>query len=279
MPLDQLLLTVLGAAILVNVLLVVGSVAAVRSGRLRRPSRPSHADGRPALGVSPGGPGAANDEPIRTPAPRLRLADREDDGRVAAAVEAFVAGVATEAADSPRRPSPAEVLARHQEVVGGSGAGTAPPGFASGPKPLAGLADAGAWERMVRDESARAARFGRPSSVVTVSLRHLENLAERWGGRETADRVVAQAATMLESECRSIDRVARLGEARFGILLPETSELGASQFAARVRAVADAWFTSAGLSVRLEFSWNSLPGGPVDSVDIGALAGAPTGRG
>ena len=50
-------------------------------------------------------------------------------------------------------------------------------------------------------------------------------------------------------------RVALLGDSTFGILLPETGELGASRFAERVRAATDAWLIAAGLSVRLEVAW------------------------
>jgi diguanylate cyclase len=111
----------------------------------------------------------------------------------------------------------------------------------------------------VREESARAARFGRPSMVVTATLPQLEEFAERWG-RDAADRVVAEITRVLETEGRAVDRLALLGDSTFGILLPETGELGASRFAERVRAATDAWLIAAGLSVRLEFAWANVPG-------------------
>lgn len=245
MPQDQVLLTILGGAILLNVLLVAASWVRSRGHR-------------PSLRL----------EPVVASMNRI---DRRADGSVAAAVEAFVAGVSADAAGATRLPTPAEVLARRREAVEGRPAAvpavrprstSAEPEEANRrvPARVAELADSATWERLVREESARAARSGRPSTVVTASLPHLEDIAERWG-RNAADRVVAETVRLLESEGRAVDRIARLGDARFGILMPETGELGASRYVERVRALADAWLISAGLSVRLEFGWTDILNG------------------
>ncbi len=237
---DELLLAILGATILANVLLVVASwLRARRAGRSR--TRAAHAL-----------PGEATRLPVAPPGDD----DRQDDRRVAAAVEAFVADVSADAADSTDLPTPEEVLARRQALVG------VPVAVAEtdqrSPVSLADLEDRETWEEIVREESARAARFGRPSTVVTARLTHLKDVADR-SGREAADRVVAETLRLLESEGRAVDRIARLSNSTFGILLMETGELGASRYAGRVREAADAWLTSAGLAVRLEFDWTSLP--------------------
>jgi diguanylate cyclase (GGDEF)-like protein len=264
---DELLLTILGVTILLNVLLVVASW--LRARRLRSSGWPEPAVGgsaprsqtRPAL--------PSQGEPMTPSAGPFSQADRADDGRVAAAVEAFVASVSPDAAGSARIPTPAEVLARRQEALGGAPPPLAPVQVRSSsadqpnadvrpPAGLAGLAEATTWEDLVRDESARAARFGRPSMVVTATLPQLDDVAERWG-RDAADRVVAEITRVLESEGRAVDRMALLGGSTFGILLPETGELGASRFAERVRAATDAWLIAAGLSVRLEFAWANVP--------------------
>ena len=240
---DELLLTILGVAILLNVLLVVASWPRSRS------LRPSRARGAPAALALPGAP-------VRVPAsPSLAVEgqhDRRDDRRVAAAVEAFVAGISPDAAGSARIPTPAEVLARASTNRQSASADVPE---ARGPVPAgpAMLADAETWERTLAEESARVARFGRPSTVVTASLPHLDDVAKSWG-RDAADRVVAETARVLASEGRAVDHIARLGEARFGILLPETGELGASRYTQRVQAATDAWLLSAGLSVRLELA-------------------------
>ena len=245
---DEFLLAILGATILVNVLLVVASWLHARGA------------GRGRTRVARVPPGEATPRPV-TP---LSDADRQDDRRVAAAVEAFVADVAPDSAGSTHVPTPADVLASSQEArrrracrCDGDGDDPLPAGPV-GLATLAGPTDAETWERIVREESARAARFGRPSTVVTASLPQLEDVADR-SGREAADRVVAEILRLLESEGRAVDRIVRLSDSTFGILLLETGELGASRYAARVRAAADAWLTAAGLAVRLEFDWTSLP--------------------
>lgn len=266
---DELLLTILGVTILLNVLLVVASW--LRSRSLRASGRQEPAARRSAAGSQKGHAPPPQTESIALPVAAFSRADLEDDGRVAAAVEAFVASVAPDAAGSSRTPTPAEVLARRQEALG---AGRAPlesiqiPSSIAGPVEadarlpagLLGLAEATTWEDLVREESARAARFGRPSMIVTATLPQLEDVAERWG-RDAADRVVAEITRLLESEGRAVDRIALLGDSTFGILLPETGELGASRFTERVRTATDAWLIAAGLSVRLEFAWANVPGG------------------
>jgi diguanylate cyclase (GGDEF)-like protein len=266
---DELLLTILGVTILLNVLLVVASWLRARSPRA--PAWPEPAAGGSAA-TSHARPNPPSQGRSITPsvAP-FSQADRADDGRVAAAVEAFVANVASDAAGSARIPTPAEVLARRQEALGDAAAPPTPVQLRSAsadrpvadvraPAGLAGLAEATMWEDLVRDEAARAARFGRPSMVVTATLPQLDDIAERWG-RAAADRVVAEITRVLESEGRAVDRMALLGDSTFGILLPETGELGASRFAERVRAATDAWLIAAGLSVRLELAWANVPDG------------------
>ena len=238
---DELLLAILGATILINILLVVASWLHARgAGRSR------------ALVVN-----APLDTPTPLPVMPLNDSEREDDRRVAAAVEAFVAHVSADASGSMRLPTPADVLARRQEALGGMPREVAEVEDRL-PAAHAGLSDAEAWERTVREESARAARFGRPSTVVTASLSHLDKVAGG-AGRDAADRVVAETLRILESEVRAVDRIVRLNDSTFGILLLETGELGASRHVARVRAASDAWLRSAGLAVRLEFDWASLP--------------------
>jgi GGDEF domain-containing protein len=76
--------------------------------------------------------------------------------------------------------------------------------------------------------------------------------------------VVSETARLLVTEGRAADRVAWLGGARFGVLLLETEEVRASGYVDRVRAAADGWLESAGLSVRLSFGWAS----PADGGDV-----------
>jgi diguanylate cyclase (GGDEF)-like protein len=218
--------------------------------------------------------------------PAASVPTDESDAHTVAALEAFVAEVAADRAGGIRPPSPSEVMARRQAVLEDEvDAPAAGPLAAEPPKPAtafapvrsqpssasvadqAGVADGATWDRALREESARAARFGRPVTVVMAELPNLEHLADRLG-REVADRVVVETARVLSSEGRAVDRIAWLGEARFGVLLLETEETRAPGYVDRVRATADDWLRSAGLTIRLSLGCAS----PADGSDVLAAA-------
>jgi diguanylate cyclase (GGDEF)-like protein len=185
----------------------------------------------------------------------------DDDGWAAAAIEAFVDEVSPVSGRvAPAPPRPLEAAPRPEPV-----AVTADPGPPVQPEPSRssalrwipdGLADQATWDRTVHDESARAARFGRPPTVVVAHLHQLDDLAERLG-QDVADRVVTETARLLVKEGRAADRIAWLGDATFGVLLLETGEFEARGYVNRVRTAADRWLQSAGLSVRLSLGWAS----------------------
>jgi diguanylate cyclase (GGDEF)-like protein len=153
----------------------------------------------------------------------------------------------------------------------------------------AGLADAATWDRAVREEQARVARFGRPVTVVMAELPHLDDIARRLG-HAVADRVVEETARVLVAQGRAEDRIAWLGHARFGVLLVETREAAAWDYVGRVRAAVDEWLDTAGLSIRLSLGWaGASEGGDVmtaaaiaqellrDGSDVGGDAGRRVG--
>jgi diguanylate cyclase (GGDEF)-like protein len=255
MPQDQVLLTILGVGGLATLVLVATIALLARS---RRRSR-----------LAGGGD-------LRT----------DDDAREAAAIEAFVASVSPDAGVRVRplvRPSAAvsttgEAITRGVPVMPLGWPGATDPPEADDREPAAvavsaprarppestpvQLADAATWARTVREESARTARFRHPVTVVMAELPHLDVLADRLG-REVADQIVRMTAHVLVTEGRAVDRVARLGDARFGVLMLETEETGAGTYVERVRAAADDWLASAGLSIRLSLGWASPEGGDV----------------
>jgi GGDEF domain-containing protein len=96
-----------------------------------------------------------------------------------------------------------------------------------------------------------------------AELPQLDGLADRLG-RDAAEQVVNETARLLVTEGRAADRIAWLGGARFGVLLLETEETRARGYVDRVRAAADGWLESAGLSVRLSLGWAS----PADGGDV-----------
>jgi diguanylate cyclase (GGDEF)-like protein len=261
MPQDQVLLTILGAGGLAT-LVLVATIALLVRGRRR-----SRLAGGGRYGT-------------------------DDDAREAAAIEAFVASVSPDAGVRVRpRPVSAAASTTGEAVTRGvpvmplgwpgatdrpeaedrepsTGLAWArparPPAWAARPPEATPvqLADPATWARTVREESARAARFGHPVTVVMAELPHLDVVADRLG-REVADQVVRMTAHVLVTEGRAVDRVARLGDARFGVLMLETEEMGAGTYVERVRAAADDWLASAGLSIRLSLGWASPVGGDV----------------
>lgn len=267
MPLDQLLLTLLGVAILANVLLVV--MVPLRARRQRRsfrrrdvpPDRGPHAPAEPGPNApaEPGPPGPST----TSVAPR-----DDDDARAAAAIEEFVASVSADAAGRARPPAPSELISRTREAVPRAPLPRSPerPFHAQEYIP-AGLADEATWDRTVREESVRVARFGRPATVVMAELPHLDEVADRLG-RDVADRVISETTRVFVSQGRAVDRIALLGEARFGVLLLETDEIAARGYIDRLRAAADGWLESAGLSTRLCLGWAS----PADGGDVATAA-------
>lgn len=83
------------------------------------------------------------------------------------------------------------------------------------------------WDIAMRHEEARVARYGRPAAVLAVRLRVpassvVDNYAQRVGGA-------------IRQQARETDRVTRVSQDRFQVLLPETVEAEATVLADRVR--------------------------------------------
>ena len=279
MSLNQFLLIILGVAIVANVLLIVLVPLRLRSQR-RPPEGPVDRTEGPApiaaaqAGLGGGPAGGRSEDATRGDLPK------EGDAGVVAAIEAFVAEVSADPEGRVAPPSPEEVLARREAIAAAAPLRAASgvvrtqprgkegehPAGTAGPIParpmqaprwsVAGLGDPAMWERTVRDESAREARFHRPVTVVMAELPRLDEVAARLG-RDAADRVVVETARLLVAEGRAVDQIAWLDDARFGVLLMETEEARATDYVDRVRSAADAWLQGAGLSVRLSLGWAS----------------------
>jgi diguanylate cyclase (GGDEF)-like protein len=294
--LNHFLLVVLGVAIIANVLLLVLIPVRLRSQRraLGSTGDPVERPGRIAAAQAGHPAGSANDrsvDPARGDLPA------EGDAGVVAAIEAFVAEVSADPEGRVSPPSAAEVLARREAIAAAAplraalGVVRSQPRDREGERPaetsipvpsepvqapgwsVAGLGDPASWERTVREESARAARFHRPVTVVMAELPRLDEVADRLG-RDAADRVVAETARLLVAEGRAVDRIAWLDYARFGVLLMETEEARATDYVDRVRSAADAWLQGAGLSVRLSLGWAS----PAEGDDVVAAVAAAEAR-
>ncbi len=101
---------------------------------------------------------------------------------------------------------------------------------------LTGLLLPGEWNRIVTDEDARIRRYARPTTVVLIEVDGLDRLVGVIG-HAAADRVLPAVADTLSRNARGSDHLARLGPARFGVLLPETGEVEAINYIERVLSI------------------------------------------
>jgi diguanylate cyclase (GGDEF)-like protein len=121
---------------------------------------------------------------------------------------------------------------------------------------LTGLLLPAEWNRIVADEDARIGRYGRPATIVIIELEGVDRLTGVLG-QEAGDRVLPAVADTLSRNARGADHLARLGPARFGILLPETGEVEAVNYVERVRSACDLWLESGAIALRLAIGWAS----------------------
>jgi diguanylate cyclase (GGDEF)-like protein len=121
---------------------------------------------------------------------------------------------------------------------------------------LTGLLLPTEWNRIVADEDSRIGRYGRPATIVIIELEGVDRLTGVLG-QEAGDRILPAVADTLSRNARGADHLARLGPARFGILLPETGEVEAVNYVERVRSACDLWLESGAIALRLAIGWAS----------------------
>ena len=124
---------------------------------------------------------------------------------------------------------------------------------------LTGLLSASRWARVVADEDARVRRYRRAATIVMIELDGLDRLTERLGDA-AGERLVPAVADTIRRLAREADFVARLGDGRFAVLLPETDEIQAINYVERVRRTCDIWLESGAVALRLAMGWASASG-------------------
>jgi two-component system cell cycle response regulator len=83
-------------------------------------------------------------------------------------------------------------------------------------------------------ELERARRYDSVLTLLMVDLDHFKTVNDTHG-HLVGDEVLREVATLLQNEVRSVDVVARYGGEEFVAVLPETSLVGATTFAERIR--------------------------------------------
>ncbi len=119
-------------------------------------------------------------------------------------------------------------------------------------------------------ELERARRYDSVITLLMVDLDHFKQINDSFG-HLVGDEVLREVATLLQNEVRSVDLVARYGGEEFVVVLPETSLVGATIFAERVREYVQAtpFAAAQGEPVRITASIgvSSYPSTTVQSVD------------
>jgi diguanylate cyclase (GGDEF)-like protein len=241
---DQLTATALIVALVLNfAVLVLAFGWAIRNRRRVEPRRGTLSTASLVAGRPDAGPWWV-EQADRTPADRAQ-ADRTPADRAQAD------GVDEDGVMPAADPSPASLsAAEHPRAA----------------EILDALEPASGWRPLLGLEQARVSRYRRSATVVVADLEGIDRLATRLGP-ESADRLLPAVAGTLRREARGTDRIARLANARFGILLPETDEVAAINWVERVREATDLWLEASAVSLRLAFGWAELgPDADVDAV-------------
>jgi diguanylate cyclase (GGDEF)-like protein len=100
--------------------------------------------------------------------------------------------------------------------------------------PLSEVGNRRSFDRALLREAERAARYGRPLSLVFADLDHFKRVNDTFG-HAAGDGVIRAFAQILATPARRSDLVARYGGEEFAVLMPETSAAQAAAFAERAR--------------------------------------------
>jgi diguanylate cyclase (GGDEF)-like protein len=109
--------------------------------------------------------------------------------------------------------------------------------------------------QVLRRESKRASRSGRPLSLVFMDLDGFKSVNDAHG-HQAGSRALVEAAAVIRGSARETDVAARFGGDEFSIILPDTGSEGAAAVAERVREriAAHPFLAGDGLNLRLTLS-------------------------
>ena len=109
----------------------------------------------------------------------------------------------------------------------------------AGTDQLTGLHNRTRFNEIVQQETQRVQRTGEESCLVILDLDLFKEVNDTYG-HPNGDRVLKTVATVIKTELRSTDTLARFGGEEFTILLPGTSVEGAYHVAEKVRRAIEA---------------------------------------
>jgi len=109
--------------------------------------------------------------------------------------------------------------------------------------------------QVLRRETKRASRSGRPLSLLFIDLDGFKSINDRHG-HLCGSRALVEAAAVIRGSARETDVVARFGGDEFALVLPDTGAEGAYAVGARIREkiAAHRFLVGDGLDIRLTAS-------------------------
>jgi diguanylate cyclase (GGDEF)-like protein len=135
--------------------------------------------------------------------------------------------------------------------------------------PVTTLPNRAAFDRRLRDEIARARRYGRELSVVLFDVDRFKSVNDQFG-HPAGDQALLQVARILKSSLRQSDAVFRYGGDEFAAVCPETSGAAMAHVLRRLDSNLRVPGIEAHSSRQLGLSWGAASF-PADAVEEGEL--------
>jgi diguanylate cyclase len=103
---------------------------------------------------------------------------------------------------------------------------------------LTGLFNRRTWQGHLEREHVRCRRSGHASTLVMFDIDHFKRINDNYG-HQAGDAALQLLSGALRNHVRGNDIAGRYGGEEFGVLLPDTDEAGAIQFAERLRIIVE----------------------------------------